>query len=461
MSALLFIMRPNPYLVRPQRLLVLPCGKKRLKADFMRPWCLTSPAGGQRGSGATAGDGTAAASAAAATHWALHLRPSDSSDQHAACFTAFLDTCRTCGGSGGSGGLGPNTRAPSPRQYPAAHGTLLPHAGRSPAAGNPLHSPQRRGRRTGGFEDRGRAEAGAAGGDPHHGGPGRGVHVQPEGRPEQQQQQGGQAQRSSPLPAARRLALPPMPGGSKPCHGRGQEEGRRSSSAGEGHGAAPAADLQARSLAGHRDDSSAVDGEREGEGNRRSGAGHESREKCSAEAAGGESGAVGGGGSTGAHGDRGASAGHGSTEAGALPSPCATALDRDSLPVEGGGSGTTAACHHGGGGAVAVGAPGACSRCVICMESAPVVGFRHGHTVHCCACYGCAQGLLVAAGHQEVQVERGTEARGGQSGAGGQAVRTGSAGRGQGQGAAPAEATAVLCPLCRQEVQEVLLVYTA
>ncbi len=97
------------------------------------------------------------------------------------------------------------------------------------------------------------------------------------------------------------------------------------------------------------------------------------------------------------------------------------------------------------------------------MESAPVVGFRHGHTVHCCACYECAQGLLVAAGHQDAQVERGTGARGGQGGAVGQAVRTAGAGQGQGQGqgSAPAEAAAVLCPLCRQEVQEVLLVYTA
>ncbi|GLC41807.1 hypothetical protein PLESTM_001241700 [Pleodorina starrii] len=80
------------------------------------------------------------------------------------------------------------------------------------------------------------------------------------------------------------------------------------------------------------------------------------------------------------------------------------------------------------------------AQCVVCLSASPVVGFRHGPTVHCCACYPCAQQLLEQSG----QPPQGQP----QSG-----QRT------------PQEPPlprlpVVACPLCRQPVEEVLLVFT-
>ncbi|GLC60958.1 hypothetical protein PLESTB_001700000 [Pleodorina starrii] len=82
-----------------------------------------------------------------------------------------------------------------------------------------------------------------------------------------------------------------------------------------------------------------------------------------------------------------------------------------------------------------VGGGGGSAQCVVCLSASPVVGFRHGPTVHCCACYPCAQQLLKQQGQPP------------------QGQRT------------PQEPPlprlpVVACPLCRQPVEEVLLVFT-
>ncbi|GIL89826.1 hypothetical protein Vretimale_16487 [Volvox reticuliferus] len=68
--------------------------------------------------------------------------------------------------------------------------------------------------------------------------------------------------------------------------------------------------------------------------------------------------------------------------------------------------------------------------CVVCLNASPVMGFRHGHTVHCCACYPCTQQLLEQRSEQT------------------------------GQGRPSQPRGNVLCPLCRQTVEDVLLIYT-
>ncbi|GIL57329.1 hypothetical protein Vafri_12595 [Volvox africanus] len=69
--------------------------------------------------------------------------------------------------------------------------------------------------------------------------------------------------------------------------------------------------------------------------------------------------------------------------------------------------------------------------CVVCLTASPVMGFRHGRTVHCCACYPCTQQLLE---QQSEQTEPGRPSR------------------------PPAS---MLCPLCRETVEDVLLIYTS
>lgn len=72
--------------------------------------------------------------------------------------------------------------------------------------------------------------------------------------------------------------------------------------------------------------------------------------------------------------------------------------------------------------------------CVICMDAQAVIGFRHGHTVHCCACHACAAQVLLRAG--AVTGEFGTDS-----------------------GLTCQAPCVVLCPVCRQGVSDLLLVH--
>ncbi|GLI67565.1 hypothetical protein VaNZ11_011791, partial [Volvox africanus] len=69
--------------------------------------------------------------------------------------------------------------------------------------------------------------------------------------------------------------------------------------------------------------------------------------------------------------------------------------------------------------------------CVVCLTASPVMGFRHGPTVHCCACYPCTQRLL---GQRSEQTGPGRPSR---------------------------PRASILCPLCRETVEDVLFIYTS
>ncbi len=71
--------------------------------------------------------------------------------------------------------------------------------------------------------------------------------------------------------------------------------------------------------------------------------------------------------------------------------------------------------------------------CVVCMDEVPVLGFRHARTVHACCCYSCAE--LLVTKHQAAW------------------LAAQQAGRAGAHGIEP-----LLCPVCRQEVEEVVLV---
>ncbi|KAG2486782.1 hypothetical protein HYH03_014581 [Edaphochlamys debaryana] len=92
--------------------------------------------------------------------------------------------------------------------------------------------------------------------------------------------------------------------------------------------------------------------------------------------------------------------------------------------------------------------------CVVCLAAAPTVGFRHGGTTHLCACPPCVEELLA---RQRRAVRRAERRRLGAAAAlslSGAAALAGRAVGGPGA-SEPALAPALLCPVCRQKVEEV------